>query len=188
MGFFDEPSGVEQYIQMTEGYNGAELMEALAEFLPQGATVLELGMGPGRDLQLLAQRYQVTGSDASQVFVDRYRATHPDADLMLLDAVTLTMASPRTFDCLFSNKVLHHLPRADLVRSLSNQQALLNPDGILFHSFWRGSKEERHHGLLFVYYQEPELAELFAGYDLLRIERYKEDEAEDSILVAARRR
>jgi len=48
-------------------------ISALTKFLPAGATVLELGMGPGVDFDLLSQHYQVTGSDNSQVFLDRYR-------------------------------------------------------------------------------------------------------------------
>ena len=31
-------------------------------------------MGPGKDLALLAADYDVTGSDSSQIFVERYRA------------------------------------------------------------------------------------------------------------------
>lgn len=54
---------------MAKGYNGRELIAVLNKYLPAGAMVLELGMGPGKDLNLLAQRYTVTGSDTSREFL-----------------------------------------------------------------------------------------------------------------------
>lgn len=53
-------------------------------------------MGPGKDLQLLSGFFQVTGSDNSGVFLERYGKANPDADLMLFDAVT--MDTDRRFD------------------------------------------------------------------------------------------
>ena len=53
MGYYDDPKNTQQYIEMAEGYDGRELIEALSRHLPAGATVLELGMGPGKDLDIL---------------------------------------------------------------------------------------------------------------------------------------
>ena len=46
------------------------------------------------------------------MFVDKYKKENPEADLLKLDAVTLT--TNKMFDCIYSNKVLHHLTREDL--------------------------------------------------------------------------
>jgi ubiquinone/menaquinone biosynthesis C-methylase UbiE len=70
MNYYDEIDNVREYIEMAEGYDGRELIEVLKQYLPKGASILELGMGPGKDLDLLSQTYQVTGSDNSQVFLD----------------------------------------------------------------------------------------------------------------------
>jgi cyclopropane fatty-acyl-phospholipid synthase-like methyltransferase len=59
MGYFDERKNVDAYIQMAEGYDGRELITILKKRLPAGSTVLELGMGPGIDLDLLAESYTV---------------------------------------------------------------------------------------------------------------------------------
>ena len=107
MGYYDSEENVQEYVEMAEGYDGRELVAVLARYLAPGATVLELGMGPGKDLALLAAHFQVAGSDSSRVFVDRYRRAHPDADLLLLDAAT--MDTDRRFDGIYSNKVLQHL-------------------------------------------------------------------------------
>ena len=52
MGFFDTENGVDEYIKMAEGYDGTELIKILQELLPEKSTVLELGMGPGKDLDI----------------------------------------------------------------------------------------------------------------------------------------
>ena len=87
MGYFDDEKNVQSYIRMAEGYDGKELIELLKTYLLEGSTVLELGMGPGKDCDMLRRSYQVTGSDNSAVFLELYRKTHPEADLLLLDAV-----------------------------------------------------------------------------------------------------
>jgi SAM-dependent methyltransferase len=129
VGYFDDEKNVEDYIRMAEGYDGRELIEILKTYLQPGATVLELGMGSGKDFELLSETYQVTGSDYSTVFVDRYRQKDVEADLVLLDAVTMDI--DRKFDCIYSNKVLHHLTRDDLKLSLQRQAVVLNDHGLL---------------------------------------------------------
>jgi len=116
MGFYDDKKTALQYIAMAVGYAREELIEVLKEHLPDGASVLELGMGPGVDLKLLEKYFRVTGSDTSQFFLDRYRDSHSDADLIHLDAVRLD--TQRCFDCIYPNKVLHHLTTEELSASL----------------------------------------------------------------------
>ena len=158
MGFFDTEKGVDQYIKMAEGYDGAELIKILQKYLPENSTILELGMGPGKDMDILMESYTVTGSDNSQVFLDKYKEKHLDADLLLLDAVIIQ--TDRKFDCIYSNKVLHHLTKEDLIKSLQRQKEALNPNGIAFHSFWKGNKVEEMEGLLFTYYETEDLRKM----------------------------
>ncbi|NND86075.1 MAG: class I SAM-dependent methyltransferase [Nitrosopumilus sp.] len=186
MGFFDTEEGVEQYLKMAEGYDGKELIKILQKYLPENSTVLELGIGPGKDMDILTKLYEVTGSDNSQIFLDKYKKNHQDADLLLLDAVTIH--TDRKFDCIYSNKVLHHLTREDLTKSLQRQKELLNPNGIAFHSFWKGSKTESMEGLLFTYYEIKDLKKVAESFEILAIETYTEMEKEDSIYVVLRKR
>ncbi len=99
MDFYDEEKNVDTYVQMAEGYDGSELVDVLKKHLAPGSTVLELGMGPGKDVALLAEAFAATGSDRSEVFLRRYRRDHPDADVLLLDAVT--METERRFDAIY---------------------------------------------------------------------------------------
>jgi cyclopropane fatty-acyl-phospholipid synthase-like methyltransferase len=81
MGFFDIEENVNEYIELAEGFDGAILINELKNHLPQGSSVLELGMGPGKDLDLLSKQYTVTGSDSSNVFINLYRKKNEQADL-----------------------------------------------------------------------------------------------------------
>ena len=47
---------------MAEGFDGRELIEILKKYLSKGSTVLELGMGPGKDLDILNKNYSSTYS------------------------------------------------------------------------------------------------------------------------------
>ena len=118
MGCFDDEKNVADYIRMADGYEGKELVIKLEKYLKAGSTLLELGMGPGKDLDMLIEKYKVTGSDNSQVFLDRYHKMNPKAELLKLDAVTLE--TEKQFDCIYSNKALHHLTPDELVRSLQH--------------------------------------------------------------------
>lgn len=180
--YFDNEKNARDYIEMAEGYDGRELIEILKGYLPEGATVLELGMGPGVDLELLSLSYQVTGSDNSQTFLDIYRQTNPDADLLLLDAITIETSFK--FDCIYSNKVLHHLSADELAQSFLRQKEILNPGGVLLHSFWYGEHEEFMDGLRFRYYTEEILLGMVEPlFEVLEITKYKEMEADDSVYL-----
>jgi cyclopropane fatty-acyl-phospholipid synthase-like methyltransferase len=186
MAYFDDRKNVDDYIKMAAGYDGGELIEILKKHLPIGSSILELGMGPGIDLQILSADFEVTGSDTSQVFLDLYRDKRPNADLMLLDAETID--TDRTFDCIFSNKVLHHLTREGLRRSFVKQREIVNPGGVVFHSFWYGNKEETFEGLRFVYYREDEVLDMAGpGFDLIVSARYEEMEQDDSFYLLLRK-
>ncbi|MGD9093476.1 MAG: class I SAM-dependent methyltransferase [Anaerolineales bacterium] len=182
MSYFDEIDKAQAYIKMTEEYDGRELIDILLKYLPRGASVLELGMGPGKDLDLLRKNYQATGSDSAQTFLDIYQKENKAADLLLLDARTLE--TDRKFDGIYSNKVLIHLSEDELWQSFQRQKAILNPGGVLLHSFWEGDNEEYFDGLRFGYYRKERLlAMVEPRFDVLEIKSYAEKESGDSIYL-----
>ena len=143
-------------------------------------------MGPGKDLDILSKTYKVTGSDSSQVFLDLYKEKHPDADIMLLDAVS--METSKVFDCIYSNKVLVHLTTDELQQSLINQKKVLKENGLLFHTFWYGDKQDEFNGLFFQYYTESTLTLLIgSAYEIVDIQQYTEMEEDDSLYIIPRK-
>ncbi len=148
--FFDNEKNVKEYIEACEGKDGGFLIEILKKYLEPNSTVLEIGIGAGKDFEILSETFKTTGSDNSQLFLDIYKQKNPDTDLILLDAATLE--TDRKFDCIYSNKVLHHLSKQDFKKSLKLQKELLNNNGILFHTFWLGEKEAKYQDLNFIQY------------------------------------
>ena len=67
MMYFDDEKNVAEYIKMADGYDGREFIPILRAHLEDNATVLELGMGPGKDFELLSKYFRVTGSDRSHI-------------------------------------------------------------------------------------------------------------------------
>ncbi len=142
-------------------------------------------MGPGKDLALLAEHFTVTGSDLSEIFLRRYRRNHPDADLLLLDAVTLE--TERRFDAIYSNKVLHHLTTDALRKSFHRQAARLNANGLLLHSFWYGEGTAEERGLQFTYYTDASLTAVVGPeFEKVASVRYTEIEEGDSLHLLLR--
>jgi cyclopropane fatty-acyl-phospholipid synthase-like methyltransferase len=168
MSHFDRGDRAQEYIRMSEGYDGSELIKVLKKHLPSGSSVLELGMGPGKDLDILRESYRVTGSDNSHKFLDIYREKNKHVDLLFLDAVTLH--TDRRFDCIYSNKVLIHLSGEQLKLSFDRQRKILHPGGLLLHSFWYGESEEFFNGLRFNYLTEDVLLKIVEpSYEVLEI-------------------
>ena len=182
MGYFDSEKNVQGYIKIVEDYDATELINNLRKYLKEESTLLELGMGPGKDFDILRNYYKVTGSDSSQIFINRYKKNHSESDIIQIDAKDIRIQ--RKFDCIYSNKVLIHLTKEECKSSLKQQKNILNSKGILFHTFWHGTKTEKYNDLLFTYYTDDELRSIVKeDYDILKIDRYTEDEKDDSILI-----
>ena len=187
MNYFNDEKNVNDYIEMVKDYDGTFLVDILRTHISEQSTLLELGMGPGKDLTLLTKYYIVTGSDNSPIFLERYRRTHKNADLLLLNAITLD--TTKQFDAIYSNKVHHHLTTKKLQTSFTKQKAILGSNGILFHSFWKGSKVENIQGLLFTYYQIEDLKKIVENeFEIIEIATYTEIDKDDSIYVILRKK
>lgn len=185
--YYESAANVESYSKFTPAHDGGLLVDALSAWLPEGSTLLELGMGPGKDYELLSKRFKVTGSDFSNAFLDRYRAKDPTAELLQLDARTLD--TDRRFDAIYSNKVLIHFSPAELQQSFARQHELLNDKGLLLHSFWYGEGEQQFDGLTLVRHNEQDLtAMLEDSFDILALQHHAKMADDDSIYVVARKR
>ena len=71
MNFYNDPLKVDEYEKICEGYDGKELYKVLDQYLAEQSTLLEIGSGPGNDINYLLKKYIVTGSDLSDEFLAR---------------------------------------------------------------------------------------------------------------------
>ena len=184
MDFYNDPQKVDEYIKICDEYDGAELYAVLDQHLESGSTLLELGCGPGNDVSYLKDRYHVTASDFSDEFINRGREKFPDVRFLKLDAVSIK--TDESFDCVFSNKVLHHLALEDLEKSLQRQQQVIAPGGLFAHTFWLGDKEMTMEGMLFLFHDRDRLIELVSRYFTIKqLYDYQEFEEGDSLFILA---
>ena len=187
MGYFDTQKHVDEYIELAKGYDGRELIDVLVGHLPKGSSVLELGMGPGKDLDMLAEIFHVVGSDNSAIFVDRYQDIHPEADVLRLDAITLD--TERTFDALYSNKVLHQLTKTELEVSLRAQHQILNRKGIALHSLWYGEQCEVYGEMIAQHYTLESFLPLLGEYfEIIDHAQYSEMDEKDSLYIVIQKK
>lgn len=185
MNFYDDPDKLDEYEKMCEEYDGSELYTFLEKHLANGSSILELGSGPGYDVKSLQQKYTITGSDLSDEFLRRCRNKYPDIPFLKLDAVAIDTEQP--FDCIFSNKVLHHLTMEQLKKSLARQQQVLKANGLFAHTFWLGDKEFTMEGMLFVFHDLDKLKKVISQYfTIVDLYIYKEFEDGDSVFIIAR--
>ncbi len=163
-----------------------ELFDRVAAAAP-GASVLEIGSGPGRSaLELERRGLSVRRTDATVAFVERLRAQGHDADI--LDALTDDLGGP--YDVLLADAVLLHFSRDDLAALL--QRATLAAAWLAFTvkdgdgEAWTTRKLAAPRW--FVYWREPALRELLAraGWEVEWL-RHNHGRYDDWLTVLARR-
>ena len=182
--FYNDPLKVDEYEKMCDQYDGSELYKVLAHHLKDNTTLLELGSGPGNDINYLHKQYKVTGSDLSDEFLLRGKKRFSDVPFIKLDAVSIK--TDDVFDCIFSNKVLHHLTLEKLEKSLKRQLDVIVKNGLCAHTFWLGDKEFTMEGMLFLFHNRERLIKMVSEYfTILEAYEYKEFEEDDSIFVIA---
>jgi len=185
--YYKTDESVAEYINLAKDVNGAELIYKFKVFLPTGASVLEIGTGPGSDWEILHKDYQVTGSDFSTQFLERLIKKYPLGEFIELDATTLH--TDQKFDGVYSNKVMHHLKDDEIQTSINRQYEILNADGLICHSFWKGEGSEIFKGMFVNYHTNDALKSLFESqFETLLMEDYNEFEDNDSILLIAKKK
>jgi SAM-dependent methyltransferase len=145
--------------------NIGALLDALQGDGPR--RILDLGCGPGRDLaRFKALGHEPVGLDGSAEFVEMARA-HSRCEVLHQNFLALDLA-PESFDGVFANASLFHVPVQELARVLGELYAALVPGGVLFSSNPRGSGEEGWNGERYGAYHDLESWRAFtvaAGFE-----------------------
>jgi SAM-dependent methyltransferase len=115
--------------------------EALVAAMPRRpGKILDLGCGPGRDLLAFQQQgHTVVGLDATPAFVTMAQAT-VGCEVWQQSFLNLALP-PATFDGIFANASLIHVPQVDMVRVLQDLWRSLVPQGAIVLSMARGDHE-----------------------------------------------
>jgi 2-polyprenyl-3-methyl-5-hydroxy-6-metoxy-1,4-benzoquinol methylase len=116
-----------------------DLVALVAAHAPAGATVLEVGSGPGHDADRLeALGFALRRTDAARSFVELQRADGHEIDV--LDVRTDDLGGP--YDVVFAQAVLLHIDRAELPGVLARILAAVRPGGLLALTLKEGDGDE----------------------------------------------
>jgi SAM-dependent methyltransferase len=133
----------EEFWEGTRDHDVAQNIAALLGHIAGAPpfTILDFGCGPGRDLKQFADRgHQAIGLDGALHFAEMAR-THSGCDVWHQDFLKLDLPDA-TFDGVFANASLFHIPSQELPRVLQQLHATLKPAGVLFASNPRGDNQE----------------------------------------------
>jgi cyclopropane fatty-acyl-phospholipid synthase-like methyltransferase len=126
--------------------NYARWIADLAQLVPAGARVLDLGCGAGVPAAklLVEAGFDVTGVDLSEVQIERARSLVPGATFVQADMATWD-AEASSFDAIVSLYALIHVPLQDQRDLFPRLARWLRPAGYLLaivgHEQWTGVEE-----------------------------------------------
>lgn len=139
---------------------------------PAPFTLLDLGCGPGRDLKTFsALGHRAIGLDGALEFVVMARE-HSGCEVWHQDFLHLALPA-NTFDGIFANASLFHVPSAALPGVLAALHGALKPGGVLFSSNPRGHNEEGWNGPRYgSYYDYPTWERFLVAAGFVPISHY----------------
>ena len=145
----------------TKDHDVSQNIEAFLGALPKGKQldILDFGCGPGRDLNVFKQMgHRPTGLDGSKEFC---KMTQKLSKFPILHQKFLHLElEDNSFDGVFANASLFHVPSLELSRVLKEIHSALRKGGILFSSNPRGSTEGWQ-GQRYGHYMEFEESEIY---------------------------
>lgn len=116
--------------------------EKFVSFLKPGASVLDIGCGAGVKSKWLSDKgLKVTGGDFSEKMVDIAKREVPNANFQVMDIRHLDEVNG-TFDGVFAQAVLLHIPKAEVPIVIAGLKGKLNDSGYLYIAV----KEKRPEG------------------------------------------
>ena len=158
----------------TRDHDVSQNRDALLEQLHgQGPfRILDFGCGPGRDLKIFRDMgHEAIGLEGAERFVQLARE-YSGCEVWQQDFLSLQLPS-ESFDGIFANAALFHVPSQELPSVLRELWATLKPSGVLFSSNPRGDNDEGWNGERYgVYYNLEQWRELVLAAGFVEITHY----------------
>jgi SAM-dependent methyltransferase len=170
----DYRSNAEAFRDGTRDHDVSQNINALLRHLKGEAPlrILDFGCGPGRDLKAFTARGHIAvGLDGAEPFVEMARA-ETGCEVLHQNFLELDLPS-ESFDGIFANAVLFHLPSREITGVLSRLHAALRPGGVLFSSNPRGDNQEGWSGARYgTWYDWPTWQQLLQSVGFVELEHY----------------
>jgi cyclopropane fatty-acyl-phospholipid synthase-like methyltransferase len=119
-----------EWMARLEGEPLERFLGELAERLPVGSAVLELGCGDARTTKQLAERFEVTGIDLSGEQLRLARASVPDVVFRQADMMELELPGD-AYDAVTAFYSFMHVPREEHAELLARIFGWLRPGGLM---------------------------------------------------------
>jgi len=144
LAHYDETA--DAFWEGTRDHDVSQNIQALLSRLPPGRRrILDFGCGPGRDLAaFVALGNEAVGLDGSARFVEMARR-HSGCEVLLQDFLALDLPAA-SFDGIFANASIFHVPAQELPRVLGELHAALRSGGAFFSSNPHGRNQEGWNG------------------------------------------
>ena len=168
IGHYD--NNAEPFWQGTKDHDVSQNIESFLEALPQNEAmdILDFGCGPGRDLNTFKSLgHRPVGLDGSKEFC-QLAVKHSGCQVLHQSFLKLELEE-NSFDGVFANASMFHVPSQELGRILNGLHRALRPDGVLFTSNPRGN-DEGWQGQRYGHYMEFEPSKVYleqAGFKVI---------------------
>jgi len=122
--------------------------EKFLSFLPKGASILDVGCGAGVKSRYLADKgFKVTGIDFAEKLIAIARRESPSEKGISFEVMDIYDLSKyrKTFDAVFVQAVLLHIPRSCMTEVFSTLKSKIKPSGFLYVSVkgkWHAAVDE----------------------------------------------
>lgn len=151
------------YYEQTIDLDMSEVMEPFVGLMPEGAEVLDLGCGSGRDTAVLEEHgYLVTPMDGAkrlcelaEIYTGR-EVLHLTFEEMDFDEV---------FDGIWACASLLHVPSGEMPDIMRKVLAALKPGGVLYFSVYEGERDGMYGGRYYCDYTKAGIRRLLAQFD-----------------------
>jgi 2-polyprenyl-3-methyl-5-hydroxy-6-metoxy-1,4-benzoquinol methylase len=106
--------------------------DAFLSLLPKGAKVLDIGCGSGYKTKYIKEKgFDVKGIDFSEKMIQISKERFSDINFEVVDLYDFDKFD-KTFDGIFCQAVLLHIPKKDILDILGKMKSKLNKNGLLY--------------------------------------------------------
>jgi SAM-dependent methyltransferase len=131
-----------EWMARVEGDPWGRFLDDLADRLPAGGHVLDLGSGNGAKIARLADRFDITGIELSERQLRLARAAVPTASFVQADFTELEFPA-ETFDAVIALYSIVHVPRDEQPALFARILHWLKPGGLFLASLSHVGGEDR---------------------------------------------